>query len=501
MKSMLPRFRTLLFCLAIAGLAFADLTQTEKVDIAPVWAGHPVAFDIRNAGEFQFVAYYDTLRRMTVAKRTLGSTVWSRYILPTTTGWDSHNYIAMAIDDSGYIHISGNMHNVALIYLRSTRPYDITAFTSPGMVGTNETSVTYPVFIKGPNGKLIFQYRDGGSGSGNTLWNNYNLTTKKWTRIGSTVLSGGGTVNAYPSTPILGPDGYFHIIWMWRETPVANTNHDLSHMKSLDLATWYTMSGTRLTLPVTMTTPGVVVDPVPSGNGLINMDFWISWDILDRAVVTYHKYAISGKDTCSQIFNTRYETNGWKIYQTSGWTGYKWPLDLEGSLARTIAATPLETDASGKLLQYYIYKNDIKRQWDLDEATLRPIRDSVWVPPAAMKPFYTVETAWTGSPALQINEQRLGEYYLRWESLPQNQDLARSSYPGSSMLRVYRFSNATAVRPGPVKTGKALSGKSPGGREDAVDFLGRHLPPVGGISAPGVILTPSGSKAHRGTLR
>jgi hypothetical protein len=135
----------------------AVIIQTEKIDVAKVWAGHPVDLAIRTSGNFHCVAYYDTTRKMVIASRTINTAAWSYTVLPTTTGWDSHNYIDMVIDDSGYVHVSGNMHNVNLIYYRSKLPYSTQEFTSPGMIGTIENSVTYPVFIKGPGGKLIFQ--------------------------------------------------------------------------------------------------------------------------------------------------------------------------------------------------------------------------------------------------------------------------------------------------------------------------------------------------------
>ena len=188
---------------------------------------------------------------MVVARRKKDSANWTFKSLPTTTGWDSHNYIDMAVDDSGYIHISGNMHNVPLIYYRSSRPFEIGDFTSPGMIGILERSVTYPVFIKRSDGKLFFQYRDGGSGSGTTIWNSYDVITKKWSRITSSgVFNGEGQVNAYQTSPVAGPDGFFHVIWMWRNTPVANTNHHLSHIKSRDLINWETMSGVKLQIPL-----------------------------------------------------------------------------------------------------------------------------------------------------------------------------------------------------------------------------------------------------------
>jgi hypothetical protein len=431
----------LLALLALQFGAEAQLAILNKLDIARVWAGHPVDFDIETKDTFQCVAYYDTLRRMVVASRSTAAQTWGRTVLPATTGWDSHNYIEMAIDDSGYVHISGNMHNAALVYFRSQKPWSSAAFDQPGMVGTIESSVTYPVFIKGTDGRLYFQYRDGGSGSGTTIWNRYDLQNKRWTRITSQGLfNGGGDVNAYPTNPVLGPDGFFHIIWMWRDTPVANTNHHLSHIKSGDFSTWKTMSGQNLTLPITQSTSGVVADPVTAGKGLINMDFWISWDSRQRAILTYHRY---DNNTISQIWNTRWENNAWKIYQTSSWTSFKWNLDLQGSLTHDIAATPLEIDAKGRLLQYYVYRDKIKRQWVLDETTLKPLSDSVWQPPAGQEEIYRVESTW---PDMQVNLKKQDNFWIRWETLPINQDQPRTSYPSGSTLRLYVLGTQSAAR-------------------------------------------------------
>ncbi len=437
-----PKF-FLFSLLSVIPLLSAEIRMVEKFDIARVWAGHPVDFAVKTANGFQCVAYYDTTRRMVVAGRMIDSKTWTYTVLPTTTGWDSHNYIDMAVDDSGYIHISGNMHNASsLIYFRSKKPYSIESFSSPGMIGSREGSISYPVFIKGTDGLLIFQYRDGGSGSGTTIWNGYDIVTKKWTRITSGgLLDGEGQVNAYQTSPVPGPDGFFHIIWMWRDSPIANTNHHLSHMKSKNLSTWQNMSGAVLTLPVRRSTPGVVVDPVESGRGLINMDFWISWDRQNRAVVTYHRY---DENNVSQIFNTRWENGAWKIHQTSNWSGFKWNLDREGSLTHDIAATPLSVDENGELVQNYVYRNQQVRRWVLDEETLKPKSDDIYRPPEAMAELYKVESTF---PGMQVNVKQDGEYYLKWETMPINQDKERAAgtYPSSSVLRIYRFTTAVSA--------------------------------------------------------
>jgi len=420
----------------------ANIVLMEKLDISEVWAGHPVNFAIKTTEKLQCVAYYNTDRRMVVASRSPESISWKYTELPTTTGWDSHNYIAMAIDDSGYIHISGNMHNVNLIYFRSKNPWNTDSFESPGMIGTLENSITYPEFIEGLNNQLFFQYRTGGSGNGITICNSYDSETKKWTRLTSKGLfDGENKVSAYHISPVFGPDNFFHVIWMWRETPVANTNFHISHMKSSNLITWQTMSGKSISIPVKTSTPDVVVDPIPSGRGLINMDYWISWDRQNRAVVTYHRY---DDNNISQIFNTRWENGEWKIYQTSNWTSFKWNLDREGSLSHDIAATPLCIDESDELIQDYLYPNQKLKRWILNEENLKPKSDIIYEPPQAMKELYEVQSTF---PGMQVNRIRDGEYYLRWETMPVNQDKARpdGTFPSSSTLRIYRFSAETKV--------------------------------------------------------
>jgi len=57
-------------------------------------------------------------------------------------------------------------------------------------------------------------------------------------------------MNAYCSRPALGPDGRFHMTWVWRDTPDCATNHDLSYARSADLVHWETGGGEPLKLPL-----------------------------------------------------------------------------------------------------------------------------------------------------------------------------------------------------------------------------------------------------------
>ena len=238
---------------------------------------------------------------MTVAQRTLGEQQWSYTVLPSTVGWDSHNSIAMALDREGYLHVAGNMHAVPLVYFRGTRPYDAASLVRvPSMTGQHEERVTYPVFSYAPDGALLFQYRSGSSGSGDTYSNRYDESTKTWHALTDQPLFfGGKRMNAYPLNPVTGPDGWVHQVWVWRDTPMAETNHDLSYARSRDLIHWETATGVPLTLPLTIDTPGLVVDPSPPRGGLLNGTQAVGFDTHGNLTISYLKYDAAGN---TQLF-------------------------------------------------------------------------------------------------------------------------------------------------------------------------------------------------------
>lgn len=173
-------------------------SSARQFDIAPVWPGHPVGFALLTRGRQQLVAFYDADRRMTIGARSLEESRWELVRLPAVLGWDSHNYVTLTVDSAGQIHVSGNMHCHPLVYFRTERPGEIHSFRQvPAMVGRNEQRCTYPRFLKGPQGELIFTYRDGRSGSGDQYCNVYDAKTATWRRlVESPLFSGGGKMNA-----------------------------------------------------------------------------------------------------------------------------------------------------------------------------------------------------------------------------------------------------------------------------------------------------------------
>ncbi|MBL8993019.1 MAG: BNR-4 repeat-containing protein, partial [Spirochaetia bacterium] len=119
----------------------------EKLVLSKVWSGHSVGFSLLTDAPYQYAAYYDQDRNLVVASRTLDQKTWTKKILPTKLEWDSHNYVTMAVDTSGNLHVSGNMHVVPLIYFRTSKPRDISTLTSNAMLGEREARVTYPQFV------------------------------------------------------------------------------------------------------------------------------------------------------------------------------------------------------------------------------------------------------------------------------------------------------------------------------------------------------------------
>jgi hypothetical protein len=409
--------------------------RLEGIDVAPVWAGHPVGFSIRTAGGFQYVGFYDPERRMTIGQRRLDSTDWRFRTLPSRVRWDSHNGIVLEIDRHGHIHVSGNMHGNRLVYFRSNDPHDISGFERLKMIGSREKEVTYPQFLSGHDETLYFLYRDGRSGAGARILNRYDEETRSWSRLLSQPLfDGDGQMSAYLHGPSGGPDGYFHLVWMWRDTPVGSTNHDLSYARTRDFVRWENIEGEALSLPLRPQTPGVVVDAVRVGEGLAGVAFGLGWDVNDRPVVNYCKY---GPDGYSQMFNARWESGGWRISQTSDWT-YRWDLEHTGAGAWDISANPVAKDAQGRLTQAFEHIEAGRGIWILDDETLRPV--ALGDEPAFLQELQQVESAFPGIEMRPLTFDRQGKYFLRWETLPLNRDQRRQPpFPPPSMLRVYQW--------------------------------------------------------------
>lgn len=441
MKKILPLQRLALFVILFAQFTVPAraVEVIDSLDVAQVWAGHPVGFCLLTAPPRQYAAYYDADRRMTVASRRLDEREWQYTVLPETIGWDSHNSIVMTLDENGYLHLAGNMHVHPLKYFRTTKPYDAATFERvAAMVGENEERVTYPEFLDGPDGALLFTYRDGRSGSGNQIYNVYDASTQTWRRLlDQPLVDGEGERNAYFDGPFRGPDGWFHLVWVWRDTSACETNHDISYARSRDLVHWESSAGEPFAPPITYATCDVV-DPVPVHGGMINGGVRLGFDGEKRPVITYHKFDEKG---LTQLYNARLEDGAWKIYQSSDWD-YRWDFTGNGSIVFEIQVRPIEVTGAGELVLSWSHTKYGSQRWRVapgDFAPLEQMPNPETMPAALRK----VTSDFPGMGVRTRNDSGTSgdtdtRYVLRWETLGSNRDQAREKpWPEPSQLTLY----------------------------------------------------------------
>ncbi len=257
---------------------------------------------LMTVGNQQFFAYYGQHQTdpsytyngtIWIARRTVGANVWQifRTLFKPDDITDGHDVVAFGIDGSNYMHLSWGMHDQNLNYARSTAPVtgtNVIAFgPNLGTMTGNETSVTYPQFLTMPDGDLLYLYRVGASGGGNTFLNRWSLASQAWTNVN---MSGGvplpfiqglwatSNYNAYPNMPCLDATGNLYLAWTWRETPAYESNHDLNYGKSTNGGvTWLRYEGTPYDLPIcesgqTSDTNefAEIIVPIPQNYSLIN---------------------------------------------------------------------------------------------------------------------------------------------------------------------------------------------------------------------------------------
>lgn len=424
----------------LMSVALAAGSSAETLDIGPVWSAHPVGFSLYTHNDWQFVAYYDANRQMTVASRKLDAKSWTTFKLPEKLKWDSHNSVTLAVDDLGYVHVSGNMHCVPLVYFRTARPLDIESFERAGMIGTHEDKCTYPRFFRGPGQTFIFTYRDGRSGNGDQIFNVHDAQTRSWRRLLDKPLSAGqGKMNAYFAGPVQGPDDRFHMCWVWRDTPDCETNHDISYARSADLVHWETIAGEPLTLPITIGT-AEVVDPVPPGGGVINGGVHFGFDSQKRVVVSYHKFDESGN---TQLYAARFEEGEWRRRQVSHWD-YRWYFTGRGSIVSEITLSAVSACGEGRLELPYRHVKFGSGKFILDEETFAVLDTVKNKAGAGPKPAKT-RSRFPGMQIRQANDSggssiSDARYVLEWETLGPNRDRPRPEpWPEPSMLRVVKY--------------------------------------------------------------
>lgn len=453
----------LLFCITLPVFAqkpanpivIDETSQTEKIiqtiKIDSVWAGHPVGFCLYTRGNRQYIAYYNSERRTVVGQRNLNEDKFQLFVLSATSretaggtstvvGWDSHNFLTLGVDKEGFIHLSGNVHVNPLNYFRSKKPNDITTLEQVfEMVGTEEKRTTYPHFMLTKEGEMLYHYRDGGSGDGNEIYNIYNTETKTWKRLLDTPLTDGqGLMNAYQTQPEMMKDGWYHMYWVWRDTPDCSTNHDLSYMKSPDLKKWFDAFGNPIKLPATLDQKSLIVDPIPVEGGIINLAAKMVLDEKNNPVFVYHKFDEKG---FTQLYSAQIQGQKWIYKQITNWD-YRWFFSGGGSINSDILLKGFQKRQDGnyevdfwhvKLGNGTILLND---KFENIGKVLKPEPLSAKLKTEGSFPGLLVQTS---EDIGEVKEEGVS-YVLKWETIKRNRDKAPDlPWPGPSQLYLYKL--------------------------------------------------------------
>jgi hypothetical protein len=256
---------------------------------------------------WQYAAYWDDARQVSVARRQLPDGAWAVVSLPgyqrtknvnrgkggaVSQGFgDGHEKVAMGISPDGVIHLAFDHHLSTLHYRTSRRPVaadpatqvwsaDLFGPVQDHLGGPKLASVTYPSFTADGTRFVLYLRLGGGSGNANSHFFTYEagrwtVNTEAASQFIDRRWSGGDrTVNAYPHGLVI-HQGRRHLTWCWRDTPDASSCHDLCYAYSDDQGnTWLNNDGRVIARTgssfITANTPGVSVWPIPPGTKYVN---------------------------------------------------------------------------------------------------------------------------------------------------------------------------------------------------------------------------------------
>lgn len=316
--------------------ASAAAIEVSRSDVAKGYAATSVntavfrGSSLVSDSEYQYISYYDPDGRVMVGRRRHGSDAWETCPTPYKGNVaDAHNVISLGIDGSRRLHLSFDHHGHPLRYCRALAPGSLEFGPLESMTGQAEEDVTYPDFYTLPDGDMLFAYRSGASGRGNLVLNRYSTATGQWTRVHDVLIDGEGQRNAYWQM-CTDANGTIHLSWVWRETWLVETNHDLCYARSTDGGvTWQRSDGTAYTLPITAATAEVAV-AIPQNSELINQTS-MSADAQGRPYI-----ATYWRDADSDVPQYRLVWNNGRGWNTSVVGKRTQPFSLSGGGTKMI---------------------------------------------------------------------------------------------------------------------------------------------------------------------
>lgn len=336
-------------------------------------------------GDRQYISYYNSDGNIVVGSRTLGSDDWELTVTPMKGNIaDAHNVVSLGVDGDGYLHLAYDHHGHPLHYCRSTAPGAL-AFGAPeAMTGVDEDNVTYPEFYTMPSGDLLFAYRSGASGCGNLVLKRYDVGRRRWTSVQPSLIDGEGARNAYWQL-FVDASGIIHLSWVWRESWLVETNHDLCYARSADGGvTWTRSDGTPYVLPITLATAETAWS-IPQGSELINQTSMTA-DASGRPyIATYWRDADSRVPQYRLVWH---DGTAWRMERVGERTA---PFTLAGGGTKMIPVARPRIVSDGRRA-FYIFRDEERGSrasvaatpelgsgvWKIDDVT--PFSVGAWEP-------------------------------------------------------------------------------------------------------------------------
>lgn len=313
----------------------------------------------------QYIAYYDQDGYVVLGRRLLrkGRKGGAGFELQRTqyrgNVSDAHNIISLMVDGDGYLHLSFDHHGHPLHYCRSIAPDcltlgDLEPMISPSLdaLTPDERDVTYPEFYRLSGGDLLFAYRSGASGRGNLVMNRYDVRERRWTRIQDVLIDGENQRNAYWQL-FVDARGTIHVSWVWRETWMVETNHDLCYACSHDNGrTWLHSDGTPYQLPIRISNAEVAC-AIPQESELINQTSMATDSKGHPYIATYWR---DPNDSVPQYRMVWHDGREWHQQQVSHRST---PFSLKGGGTKSIPISRPRMAVDGKEAFYII--RDVER--------------------------------------------------------------------------------------------------------------------------------------------
>lgn len=363
-------------------VAFANIPTVCLKEVGDGYAATSVnTASFRNSslathGDTQYISYYDIDGNVILGKRKQGEDEWMLHKTQYKGNIkDAHNVISIGADGDGYLHVSFDHHGQPLRYARSVAPGSLELGELIPMTGVDESDVTYPEFYTMPDGDIIFAYRSGASGRGNLVMNLYSTKDKKWNRIHDVLIDGEDQRNAYWQM-FVDSEGIIHLSWVWRETWLVETNHDLCYARSEDGGkTWQRSDGTEYQLPITMATAEIAWK-IPQKSELINQTSMTADSKGNPYIATYWR------DADSDVPQYRLVWHDGKTWRMSTVGNRTMPFTLAGGGTKMIPIARPRIVSDGKKACYIFRDQERgskvslaytpqlgKREWEVFDAT------------------------------------------------------------------------------------------------------------------------------------